>query len=96
MNFLDRSICSAAFANAIAFSAAVMALACLNTSTFAQDSEIEIVNQDGERVEGAKLMVGPEAGQVELDDVTDTDQRVDNFLLKSEDGKLTYTDDEGQ
>ena len=72
MNFLDRSICSAAFANAIAFSAAVMALACLNTSAFAQESEIEIVNQDGERVEGAKLMVGPEAGQVELDDVTDT------------------------
>jgi hypothetical protein len=78
------------------FAAVVLTLAISsNISALAQESEIEIVNQDGERVEGARLMAGPRVGQVETNDVTDTKPGANNFLLKSEDGMLTYTDGDG-
>lgn len=65
------------------------------TVAVAQEAEIEIVNQDGERVEGARLMAGSEVGQAEANDVADNNPGAYNSLLKSEDGKLTYTDSDG-
>lgn len=66
---------------------------------FAQEAEIEIVNQDGEPVEGARLLVKPgaeeaeavDAGEIALDDGNQSNK----FLLKSENGKITFTDNEG-
>ena len=96
MNLLSRSLRSATFANTIAFSMAVIGLvSCCNNSALAQESEIEIVNQDGERVEGARLMAGPETGQVEPKGGAVTNPGAYNSLLKSEDGMLTYTDGDG-
>ena len=53
-----------AFSQVIKLSVAIVALGvAVSTSAFAQESDIEIINQDGERVEGARLMIGPDAGQ---------------------------------
>lgn len=76
--------------------ALAVALSCISgASVFAQEAEIEIVNQDGERVEGARLMVKPRSGEVKAEDAADTKPGVNGSVLKSEDGVVTYTDSEG-
>jgi len=96
MNIHSYHRCSSAFVQSIAFAViAVTLVACSGTSVFAQEPEIEIINQDGERVEGARLMVKSKSDQVELQELPNVDEGVDNRLLKSEDGKLTFTDSDG-
>jgi len=70
-------------------------VACLATPLFAQEPDIEIINQDGERVDDARLMVNPRSVPVELEKSPDANEGTDNRLLKSEDGKLTFTDRDG-
>ena len=82
-----------AFLQAIKLSVTFVALVvAFNTSAFAQESDIEIINQDGERVEGARLMIGPDAGQAKP---VDANPGTGNLLLKSDGGQMTYTDGDG-
>ena len=82
-----------AFSQVIKLSVAIVTLGvAVSTSAFAQEAEIEIINQDGERVEGARLLVGSDAGQAKP---ADANPETGNFLLKSDGGQLTYTDGDG-
>jgi len=74
-----------------------MALSCVSCpSVFAQESDIEIVNQDGERVDGARLMIKPKSSEVKAEDAADAKPVVNGSVVKSEDGVLTYTDSDGK
>ena len=72
---------------------AVLATFC-TVPAFAQD-DIEIVNQDGERVDGARLVVKPESDPVEAEDPADDIEEFNPFPVEAGGRKLTYTDSDG-
>ena len=59
--------------------------------TFAQEDDIEIVNQDGERVENSRLIEDP----LELEKPAGANEGADGLRPKSGRGVLTYTDSDG-
>lgn len=91
----DQNRVSMLIKNAMSLVAMTMMVSCLALPISAQEDEIEIVNQDGERVEGARLMVKPKLDPIELKDQTIPNQGGKDVLLKSENGKLTFTDSDG-